>query len=135
MKNQILYPKMKLAKSVLIISCLIIACFSNLQAQNNERTVTGTVLTQDGPLEGATVILKGTSTTTTTDSDGKFTFPRLLTENDVLLFSYLGYKEQEIRITKATTTLRPFLEDIPVLIVADLRTSSSKVKPQNGKHN
>lgn len=58
-------------------------------------TMTGTVVDTDNlPLIGVNVVIKGTSTGTTTDLDGKFT---LTGENgQTLVFSYIGMTLQEI---------------------------------------
>ena len=64
-----------------------------------ERAITGTVTSAEdgGPLPGVNVILKGTTTGTVTNIEGKY---RLNVPNDaeVLLFSFIGLKEQEVLI-------------------------------------
>ena len=80
------------------------------QAQNSgELTVHGTVSDDKEPLIGATVLVKNTQKGTATDLDGNFTIQA--SENDVLIFSYLGYKTQEIAINGRT--------NIPVVMVED----------------
>ena len=62
----------------------------------SQATVSGTVTDQANasPLPGVNIIIKGTATGTTTDFDGNFS---ISTKNgDVLSFSYVGYKPQEI---------------------------------------
>ena len=90
-------------------------CFSGLSAQETVAgdgiTVSGIVKTEDGPLLGANVSLKGTNVGTTTDRDGKFTFPRPLKLNDVLVFSYLSYNTKEIRIADETNFFDVTLTD------------------------
>ena len=64
-----------------------------------EYTVSGTVLDEENnPLAGVSVVLKGTDTGTATDLDGKFAFPKALSENDVLVFSYLGYDTMQYKV-------------------------------------
>ena len=105
---------------------LIISLFTDtMQAQENERTVTGVVRTNDGLLQYATVLLKGTQIGVSTDENGKFTFPKKLKENDVLVVTFLGYEDAEVRITGNTTFVEPFLEDIPLVIIGALRTEKS----------
>ncbi len=48
-------------------------------------------------LPGASVIIKGTTTGTNTDSNGRFTLS-VPDENAVLVFSYVGYLTQELRV-------------------------------------
>ncbi|QRR00674.1 SusC/RagA family TonB-linked outer membrane protein [Dyadobacter sandarakinus] len=62
-------------------------------------TVTGTVTAENGEtLPGASVILKGTSTGTTTDADGKYSLS-LADGNGTLVFTYIGYVNQEVPVT------------------------------------
>ncbi len=69
------------------------ANFSSVQQQ---KTVTGKVVDEDGlPLPGVTVVVKGTTTGTITDTDGDYTIPDV-TSNSTLLFSFVGMLTQEI---------------------------------------
>lgn len=69
-----------------------------------QHSVSGRVTssTDDAPLPGVSVLVKGTSTGTSTDADGKFT---LSVPNDdaVLVFSFIGFTTQEIRLGNQTT--------------------------------
>jgi len=103
--------------------CLMLSAIANpLHAQENERTVTGVVTSIDGPLLGASVMLKGTAYGVMTNDDGTFVFPEALKEDDVLVVSYLGYETAEIKIEGNTTFVEPYLKDIAVVIIANLRT-------------
>lgn len=52
---------------------------------------------EDGsPVIGVTVMLKGTTTGTITDIDGRYTIEA--EEGDVLVFSYVGYQTQEVTV-------------------------------------
>lgn len=64
-----------------------------------QRTVSGQVTEQAGgePLIGATVIVKGTSTGTTTDVDGRYTI-RVNNDGDILVVKYTGFRGQEINV-------------------------------------
>lgn len=63
--------------------------------QGKERTITGQVSDDMGPLIGVNVLIKGTSIGCITDLDGNFALTT--TEaNPVVQFSYVGYKTQEI---------------------------------------
>ena len=59
-----------------------------------QTTVSGTVSEENGPLPGASVLIKGTTTGTQTDFDGNYSITANPT--DVLVFSYVGYATQEI---------------------------------------
>jgi len=97
-----------------------------MYAQTAERTVAGVVNSIDGPVFGATVMLKGTAIGAISNEKGEFTFPQELQENDVLVVSYLGYETDEVTITGNTTFVKPFLEDIPIVIIAALRTKTAE---------
>ena len=67
-----------------------------------QKTVSGTVNDdQNMPLPGATIIIKGTSTGTTTDFDGKFSIQA--SSDDVLMISFVGFSTQEISVGNSTT--------------------------------
>ncbi len=69
--------------------------FATLQAQ--ERSISGTVLdaTDQFPLPGVNVVIKGTSQGTVTDLDGAFKL-EVPDDASILVFSYLGMLPQEI---------------------------------------
>lgn len=60
------------------------------------QSVSGTVSSEDGPLPGATVIVKGTTNGTTTDFDGNFTINAAV--GDVLQVSFVGFASQEVNV-------------------------------------
>lgn len=77
-------------------SLLLSALFA-LQAQAQSITVKGTVTDDFGAVIGASVVVKGTTNGCITDMDGNYTI------NDVaskatLVFSYVGYKTQEVPV-------------------------------------
>ena len=61
-----------------------------------QSSVKGTVSEEDSglPLPGVNVVVKGTSTGTTTDFDGNYQISANI--GDVLVFSYVGFSTQEI---------------------------------------
>lgn len=86
---------------------------SFLLAQSNE--VTGTVVSaNDGtPIPGVNVLLKGQSAGTSTDFDGNFTLNA--SANDVLVFSFVGFKTQEVTVGNQTTFTIELEEDLAEL--------------------
>ena len=60
------------------------------------QTITGTVSSEDGPLPGATIIVKGTNNGTTTDFDGNFSIEA--SSSDVLVVSFVGFSSQEVSV-------------------------------------
>ncbi len=62
-----------------------------------QSTVTGVVTDESGtPLPGASVLVKGTTTGTTTDFDGNYTINA--DSNSTLVFRYIGYSNQEVPV-------------------------------------
>ncbi|TVZ52057.1 SusC/RagA family TonB-linked outer membrane protein [Dokdonia sp. Hel_I_53] len=61
-----------------------------------QTTVSGTVSEENGPLPGANVIIKGTTTGTQTDFDGNYSINANPT--DVLIFSFVGFTTQEVAV-------------------------------------
>jgi len=76
----------------LVFSLLIISELANAQSGS----VSGTVSDADGPLPGASVVMKGTNTGVTTDFDGNFSISGGIDNNSILVFSYVGFESQEI---------------------------------------
>lgn len=69
-------------------------------AATAQTIVRGIVTDEIGePLAGATILLKGSQTGTTTTSEGKFSI-NVSGDSDVLIFSFIGFKKQEIKIGK-----------------------------------
>lgn len=76
--------------------CLLIILLSMSQSVLAQtRTISGTVSDLRGALPGASVMIKGSSTGTITDTDGKFELSNV-NASDVLVFSYVGYITKEI---------------------------------------
>ena len=82
--------------------------------QGKERTITGVVSDDMGPLIGVNVLVKGTSNGCITDLDGNFTLTT--TEaNPVLVFSYIGYKSVEMKVEGKEVIDLTMHEDTEVL--------------------
>ncbi len=100
--------KITLLRSLVMAGALL--CFSLSQAQE----VSGTVSDTTGPLPGASVVVKGTTNGTQTDFDGNYTIDGL--EDDaILVFSYIGYSNQEIPVAGQTTIDVVLQEDAQAL--------------------
>ena len=95
----------------------------------NERTIKGVISTDDGPLVGANIVLKGTKTGVITNGKGEFTFPVKLKTGDVLLVSYLGYEAQAIEIKDDTTFINLVLTEDMVEMIGALDSN----KPYKSK--
>jgi len=76
---------------------VLLFCVNVTQTYAQNVQITGTVLDEtDLPLPGVTILLKGTTTGTTTDLDGKFSLSA--SREGVLIFSFIGYDPVEMEI-------------------------------------
>ena len=89
---------MSMKKLTFLFLCLVLG-IGLVAAQTRE--VTGTVISSEDamPVIGASVVVKGTTTGTVTDYDGKFTL-NVPTSVKTLLISYIGMETQEVAITQ-----------------------------------
>jgi TonB-linked SusC/RagA family outer membrane protein len=78
-----------------------------------EKTITGTVSDSSGSLPGVSIIIKGGTTGTETDFDGKYSI--MAKTGDVLVFRYLGYKVVEKKIGSSSIVSVTLEEDANVL--------------------
>jgi iron complex outermembrane receptor protein len=76
----------------------------------HSQNVSGTVSDSNGPLPGATILVKGTTNGSQTDLDGKFTIGNV-GPNAILVFSYIGLKTQEVNVAGKTTVKVVLVED------------------------
>ncbi len=83
-----------------------------VSAQNNILKITGKISDQNNsPLPGVTILVKGTNNGASTDFDGKYSI-NVKDRNATLLFSYIGYKTQEIKVSNQTTIDLVMEEDL-----------------------
>jgi TonB-linked SusC/RagA family outer membrane protein len=75
----------------MFLFAVIFASFINAQERN---ILTGQVNSPDGPVPGANIIVKGTTIGTVTDLDGNYTIE--VATGDTLVFSFIGYLEDEM---------------------------------------
>ncbi len=107
-----------------------------------QQSVTGTVMdgSTNQPLIGATVQAKGTSTGVVTDLNGNYTISA--SPSDILVFSYVGYIDQEVEVgskSEVNVTLEESFESIQELVVIgygtvkkdDLTGSVAVVTPED----
>jgi len=78
-------------------------------------TITGRVVDDQGePVPGVNIIEKGTTNGTTTDVDGRYTIS-LSTTSAVLVYSFIGYQNQEITVGANQTV-------VDIKLVTDIRS-------------
>ncbi|GHN02538.1 SusC/RagA family TonB-linked outer membrane protein [Cytophagales bacterium WSM2-2] len=114
--TQTLLNSLKRARYALALLCLL--CTPHLYAQQS-LIVTGVVKDDGGvALPGANIVVKGTTTGTVTDGEGKYSIAAPDAES-VLIFSFIGYKSQEVTIGQQTT--------IDITLAADISTLAEVV--------
>lgn len=100
-----------------------ILCIGNMHAQS-QISINGVVTDGGelgGPLPGVTVLVKGTSNGTSTDFDGQFTLNNV-SSNATIVFSYVGYKSQEIAVNNRKTiniTLETDISQLDEIVLVD----------------
>jgi hypothetical protein len=77
--------------------------------------ISGTVtsISDEAPLPGVNVLVKGTAVGTSTDSNGKYTISA--GGDATLVFSFIGYAPQEVQVNNQTTVDVVLEEDISQL--------------------
>ena len=95
---------------------------AGIYAQN----VTGVVTSDDGPLPGATVLVKGTNSFATTDFDGNFTIEA--SQGDVLVVSFVGYTTAEAPVDGDQLTISLALGNLleEVIVTTGYGTQSKR---------
>ncbi|UOB17139.1 SusC/RagA family TonB-linked outer membrane protein [Abyssalbus ytuae] len=95
-----------------LLCVLMLWCGINF---SQEITISGNVTdSQEVPLPGASILLKGTYTGTQTDFEGNYVLPDVPSDG-VLVISYVGYVSQEIPINDQTTINVVLQEDLQSL--------------------
>ncbi|MCF6295128.1 MAG: SusC/RagA family TonB-linked outer membrane protein [Flavobacteriaceae bacterium] len=84
-----------------LLEKLILPVFLLLGSIIYAQSVTGTVSDASGSLPGVNVLVKGTTTGTQTDFDGNYTLDDVASDA-VIVYSFLGYKTQEIAVNGQT---------------------------------
>lgn len=99
--------------ALLLFLSLTVTAFS--QSVN----VSGNVSDADGPLPGVSIIVKGTTNGVASDFDGNYSLTNVPT-NAVLVFTYLGYKSQELPVNGQrviNATLEQDMEQLQEIVV------------------
>ncbi len=104
---------------ICLLVCLMFIGFQAIMAQDIQ--ISGTVTDASGaPLPGVSIVVKGTTTGTSSNADGNFELP--VPTGAMLVFSSVGMKTQEFQINESTTIDVVLEEDIlgleEVMVVA-----------------
>ena len=112
---------------------MLFTCIGTIVAQNNARTISGQAKDQDGnPIPGVSVFIKGTAIGVNGDIDGKYVLriPSVtsLPDNPVVVFSFIGMKQEEIAL-KDQTVINVVLHDdssLDEVVVTGYQTVSKR---------
>ena len=116
-------------KVLLVAVALCITVLSQVALAQSGR-VSGRVISGDDgePLPGVSVLVKGTTRGTSTDLDGRYSLENL--GNDaVLIFSFIGFERQEIRVNnqnEINVTLNLDSKTLGEVIVTGYKTQNSR---------
>jgi TonB-linked SusC/RagA family outer membrane protein len=104
------------------------------------QTITGTVVDEKGqPMPGVTIKVKGTTTVTSSNADGRFSV-KVPDNNAILVFSFIGYATKEAPVTGQPMTIKmvPQVNALTDLVVIGYhevkqRTTTAAVTVISGK--
>ncbi len=124
-----------------LLTILFLMSFITVVYGQDNITVSGTVSDSMGPLPGASVVVKGTTTGTQTDFDGNFTLDSVPSDA-ILAISYIGFSSQEIPVdgqTNIDVSLQEDAEALEEVVVvgygtqkkADLTGSITTIKSED----
>jgi TonB-linked SusC/RagA family outer membrane protein len=118
-------------KRFLLFFISTLLAFSQLLAQS--RVVTGTITDEGGnPLQGASVLVKGTSVGTTTNAAGTFSLSVPANARS-LVFSYQGYTQQEVTLAGRTIfdlSLKTAEQSLAEVVVVGYGTQTNRTRIQ-----
>jgi TonB-dependent starch-binding outer membrane protein SusC len=115
-----LYKRLGLLTVMLLVVSMVTA--------HAQSSVSGTIIDETGsPIPGVSILEKGTSNGTTTDTNGKYTIS--VGPNATLIFSFIGYASQEASAAGRTTldvTLQPDVTSLEEVVVTGYSTENRK---------
>jgi TonB-linked SusC/RagA family outer membrane protein len=95
--------ELKRMKKRMILFMFLLSSFFSL---SQEILVSGTITDKklNIPLPGVSVVINGTAIGSSSDFNGKYSIKASI--NDVLVFSYLGYKTEEVKVTASSLNIK-----------------------------
>ncbi|GAA4916850.1 SusC/RagA family TonB-linked outer membrane protein [Mucilaginibacter defluvii] len=111
-----------------LAALLLLFAVQSVVAQSVKISGTITAKSDGLPLPGVSVAVKGTTTGTQTNVDGKFIINAKV--NDIISISYVGYTTKEVKVSANTTTLNIVLDEganaLNEVVVTALNISKDK---------
>jgi TonB-dependent starch-binding outer membrane protein SusC len=96
-----------------VLLCAFVLALNTLVSAQ-DRKVSGKVSGPDGPIPGATIQVKGTTTGATTNATGDFSIA-LKGANDVLVITSIGHKTKEVKVGSQSNITIALEEDVAAL--------------------
>ncbi|MGB0525408.1 MAG: SusC/RagA family TonB-linked outer membrane protein [Flammeovirgaceae bacterium] len=107
-------------KSKLILLTLPILLLLGFQAFAQDLEISGTVVDENGQgLPGVNIVIKGTTTGTSTDVDGKYRM-KVPKSSGFIVFSYIGYIAQEVALNNQSVidiTMQPEVNQLADIVI------------------
>lgn len=114
----------KLTKNEIKFDSLVISTYDDKTINLFKNTIVGRVTENGTPLPGATVQIKGMKKGTTTDVNGYYGIDAKI--GNILIFSYLGYITQEVKVLNKTLDVNLKSDSKMIESVAITGTTGSK---------
>ena len=93
---------------------IVVRSIAQTSSSQQKKTITGTIVDPSGmPVIGANVMVKGTTNGTITDMDGKFSLE--VPKESMLVVSYIGFANQEIKVGNSNNLSIVLKEDSQAL--------------------
>ncbi|MEN8857384.1 MAG: SusC/RagA family TonB-linked outer membrane protein [Flavobacteriaceae bacterium] len=112
--------------------CIFLFCCFSLVSFSQEIKVSGTIKDDrtNETLPGVSILKKGTKFGTSSEIDGTYTIEAKI--NDILIFSYLGYKTKEVKVTssKINISLEEDAQNLDEIVI--IGYGSTTVKDATG---
>ncbi len=113
-----------------IYGFLFLICCISTNVYSQDLIVSGKITEEatGEPLLGVNVIVKGTTTGVSSDFDGIYTIENLTSEN-ILVFSYLGFSDQEVKVgnkTEINVILKPAVDQLDELVIIGYGTKKKR---------
>ncbi len=115
-------------KSMILKKLIFLLVFLSGSMLYSQITVSGVVSDAGGPIPGVNVLVRGTSNGAVTDFDGNYTLDNVA-EDAILVFSYVGFKAQEIPVNGRATinvTMEEDAAELEAVVVIGYGTQSVK---------
>lgn len=119
-----LNKKPNVMRKLIAYLVITVSIFAHIHAQNIQ--VSGTVTDEEGnSLVGVNILVKNTNTGVVTDYDGKYSI-LVTTGDEILVFSFIGYESQEVKISGRTlidVSMVPSADKLEEVVVIGYGTS------------